>query len=300
MSVISALKENFEPVSSIELDENIAEALDRLSPDVVFPVLHGPPGEDGTLQGFLEIMGYRYVGSDVHSSAMAMDKIVAKQVFREAGLPVAEQCVILREAPVTASIDRVLQQLGKSVVVKPARQGSAIGVSLIDNIEQLHNAVVSAFEHDNRLLVEEKIIGREITVGVIDTELGARPFPVIEITTPEGSWYDFDHRYTQGGSEHIIPADISPQMSNELQRIAVSAHEVLGCRDLSRADFIITDNETYLLEVNTMPGMTPTSLYPDGAKGYGLEFPELVKYLIERAASRELKPLIEIRGLNRL
>ena len=284
--VIAALKENFSLVNSIELDANIASTLSTFSPDVVFPILHGPPGEDGTLQGFLEILGYPYVGSDVHSSALAMDKIAAKQVFREADLPVADQCVIRREAAIADSVARITGQLGESVVVKPASQGSAIGVTLIDNANRLHDALVAAFEYDHRLLVEERIRGREITVGVIDTVDGTQPFPVIEITTPEGSWYDFEHRYTEGWSEHIMPADLPQQMTEELQRIAVAAHQSLDCRDLSRADFVVTDKDIYLLEVNTLPGMTPTSLYPDGAKGYGLDFPDLCKCLVLRAANR--------------
>ena len=284
--VIAALKENFSLVSSIELDDNIASTLSTFSPDVVFPILHGPPGEDGTLQGFLEILGYPYVGSDVHSSALAMDKIAAKQVFREADLPVADQCVIRREAAIADCVARITGQLGESVVVKPASQGSAIGVTLIDNVNELHDALVAAFQYDHRLLIEERIRGREITVGVMDTVDGTQPFPVIEITTPEGSWYDFEHRYTEGWSEHIMPAELPQQMTEELQRIAVAAHQSLGCRDLSRADFVVTDKDIYLLEVNTLPGMTPTSLYPDGAKGYGLDFPDLCKCLVLRAANR--------------
>ena len=284
--VIEALKENFSSITSVELDSNIVQALADCKPDVVFPILHGPPGEDGTLQGFLEILGYRYVGSDVHASAFAMDKIVAKDIFRTAGLPVAQQCVVTREADIAISADSILKSLGESVVVKPACQGSAIGVTLVSNADELHQALQQAFEYDPRLLVEERIMGREITVGVIDTDAGTKPFPVIEITTPENSWYDFAHRYTQGWSEHLMPADLPDEQTWDLQSCAVAAHQALGCRDLSRADFVVTDDDIYLLEVNTLPGMTPTSLYPDGARGYGMEFPELVKYLVERAANR--------------
>lgn len=284
--VIAALKEHFDDVTGVELDDNLATSLADYNPDVVFPILHGPPGEDGTLQGFLEILGYRYVGSDVHGSAFAMDKIVAKQVFREAGLPVARQATVNRSEGVATSVDSITDSLGEYVVVKPACQGSAIGVTLIDNANQLYEAVAAAFEYDDRLLVEERIDGREITVGVIDTDSGTDAFPVIEITTPEGTWYDFEHRYTEGYSDHLMPADLPTEQSAALQQIAVSAHQALGCRDLSRADFVVRDNEIYLLEVNTLPGMTPTSLYPDGARGYGLDFPALVKYLVDRAASR--------------
>ena len=156
----------------------------------------------------------------------------------------------------------------------------------MESANGLHEALTSAFEYDPRLLVEELITGREITVGVIDTDKGTEPFPVIEVTTPEDSWYDFDHRYTAGWSEHLMPADLPDERAGALSDCAVAAHLSLGCRDLSRADFIVTEDEIYLLEVNTLPGMTPTSLYPDGARGYGLEFPELVKHLVERAAAR--------------
>ena len=282
IGVISALKENYDSVASIELDDDIAQSLAEFGPDVVFPVLHGPPGEDGTLQGFLEILGYAYVGSDVHASAFAMDKIVAKEVFRTAGLPLISQCVVHKADGIADAVKKISAELGDYVVVKPACQGSAVGVTLVNNANQLLDGVSAAFEYDDRLLVEQRIDGREITVGVIDTDQGAQAFPVIEVITPDDTWYDFEHRYTPGYSEHVMPAEIPESQTTELQRMAVKAHEALGCRDLSRADFIVTDDSIYLLEVNTLPGMTPTSLYPDGAVGYGLGFPELVQYLVER------------------
>ena len=160
-------------------------------------------------------------------------------------------------------------------VVKPATQGSALGVTLVANDNQLHEALEKAFALDEQVLIEQRIDGKEITVGVIDTDDGAKALPVIEITTPEDSWYDYEHRYTKGLSEHVMPADLTQAQTLRLQQIAIEAHESLGCRDLSRADFVVAgDDEEYLLEVNTLPGMTPTSLYPDGARGYGLSFPE--------------------------
>lgn len=284
--VIAALKDNFKSVASVELDDKLADSLAEIQPDVVFPILHGPPGEDGTLQGFLEILGYRYVGSDVHSSAFAMNKIVAKEIFRGAGLPVIDHCVVEQRQGVANAVSDITRAIGEYVVVKPSSQGSAIGVTLIENESQLHDALDAAFEYDPRLLVERRIDGKEITVGVIETDTGTDAFQVIEIKTPEGTWYDFDHRYTVGWSEHIMPAALPVEQTNSLQEIAVAAHQSLGCRDLSRADFVVTDDQIYLLEVNTLPGMTPTSLYPDGARDYGLAFPDLVKHLVERAAAR--------------
>ena len=284
--VIKALGQNYANVLGIELDEQLATSLQAFSPDVVFPVLHGPPGEDGTFQGFLEILGYPYVGSDVQASAFAMDKIVAKGIFLDAGLPLAGQTVVNKSAGTAAAVSQIKNEIGDYVVVKPANLGSALGLTLIDDGNQLHDGLETAFAFDRRLLVEERIDGREMTVGILDTDKGCEAFPVIEIITPENSWYDYEHRYTKGLSEHLMPADLPTEQYRKLQEIAVTAHQSLGCRDLSRADFIVAGDEVYLLEVNTLPGMTPTSLYPDGAAGYGLDFAELASHLVERAAQR--------------
>lgn len=285
--VRQALASNYPNTSVLELDRSLHESLSALSPDVVFPVLHGPPGEDGTLQGFLEIMGYAYVGSDVHSSSRAMNKITAKLIFAQHGLPLARQHIVTRDMAIADAVSGIESTLGHYVVVKPATQGSALGVTPVANANQLHDALANAFAFDPTVLIEERVDGREITVGVIDTADGPQAFPVIEITTPENSWYDFEHRYTKGLSEHLMPADLPPAQATRLQQIAVNAHTALGCRDLSRADFVVAgDDAEILLEVNTLPGMTPTSLYPDGASGFGLDFPQLCSHLVERAALR--------------
>jgi D-alanine-D-alanine ligase len=291
--VIEALRVNYDQVFDISLDGNFAAELSACKPDVVFPVVHGSPGEDGTLQGFLEMLGYAYVGSDVHSSAVAMDKIIAKHVFRAAGLPLIEQLVVEQHQGISAARKLILNELGSYVVVKPARQGSALGVTLVDDASHLHEALTKAFTLDSRLLIERRVDGKEITVGVIDVDVDGDiedqtlPFPVIEIATPDNTFYDYAHRYTVGLSDHLMPAPLTPAQTERLQAIAITAHRSLGCRDLSRADFVVpNDDEEYLLEVNTLPGMTPTSLYPDGASGFGLTFAELTSYLVERAAAR--------------
>jgi len=253
------------------------------------PILHGPPGEDGTLQGYLEILDLDYVGSGVHASAVAMDKVVAKQIFQTVNLPIAAQKVFKRSDEIAGAVKSVVAALGHDVVVKPVTQGSALGVTLVSDENSLHRALTTAFEFDEKVLVEERIFGKEITVGVLDIDSGPIAFPVIDIITKEGSWYDFEHRYTAGLSEHIVPADLSEEQTRRLQDIAIQAHIALGCRDMSRADFVVpNDNEEVLLEVNTLPGMTPTSLYPDGAKAYGLSFPSLMRHLVERVVERAL------------
>lgn len=289
--VAEALAGRCAEVRTLELDAACPAALEAWRPDVVFPALHGPPGEDGTVQGLLTLLGLPYVGSDVHASAVAMDKALAKQVFRAADLPLAEEVLVHADEDRAAAIGRIHSKLGERVVVKPTRQGSALGVTLVDDATGLAGALDAALALDSTVLVEERITGREITVGVLD-ELDAkgnvshRPHPVIEIATPEGTWYDYEHRYTAGESDHIIPARLPEPVLEDLQRIAVTAHARLGCRDLSRADFVVAEDRIVLLEVNTLPGMTPTSLYPDGAAALGLDFPTLMARLVSNALTR--------------
>jgi len=290
--VAEALAQRFAVVELIELDRNLVDALLAFAPDVVFPALHGPPGEDGTVQGLLELLGYPYVGSGVRASACAMDKLVAKQIFRAAGLPLARDVVIRAEDDLAAGIARVLTELGERVVVKPVSQGSALGVTLVDDARALGSALALALTLDPVVLVEERVDGREITVGVLDVvaedgRVERLPHPVIEIVTPVGTWYDYSHRYTAGQSEHQLPAAVTPATAAELQRIALTAHAWLGCRDLSRADFVLgADDRCVLLEVNNLPGMTPTSLYPDGARALGYDFAALTALLVRNALYR--------------
>jgi D-alanine-D-alanine ligase len=272
----------------LELDATTASALQELNPDVVFPALHGPPGEDGTVQGFLELLGYPYIGSDVHGSAVAMDKSLAKAVFRRVGLPVTDDLVIEQGADAQRAEARIRDQFGDQVVIKPLCQGSAIGVTLVKHGDKLGPAIESALSYDCGVLVEPYLPGREITVGVLDL-CGAEPeaLPVIEIRTASNEWYDYTNRYTVGKSEHIIPAPLSEALNAELQAIALAAHASLGLRDLSRADYIVSDTgEIALLEVNTLPGMTPTSLFPDAALAHGMTFPMLADALVQSAHRR--------------
>ncbi len=289
--VASALQQSGFKAELVELDATVTAALMALSPDVVFPALHGPPGEDGTVQGYLEILGLPYVGSGVHGSAAAMDKALAKAVFRRVGLPVAEDLVFPSGADPAAAAESVLAKLGDRVVIKPLAQGSAIGVTPIANGGDLRAPLEAALALGDGVLVEPYVLGREITVGVLDLDgEKARAFPVIEIRTAADEWYDYENRYAVGGSEHVIPAPMPDSLTASLQRIALEAHEALGLRDLSRADFIVTDSdEIVLLEVNSLPGMTPTSLYPDGARAIGINFPELVAELVRSAAARSAR-----------
>lgn len=279
-------------VSLLELDNSCAGALQALRPDVVFPALHGPPGEDGTVQGFLELLGLPYVGSGVRGSALAMDKHLAKLVFRSVGLPLADDVLISADADPAEAAAMARARLGDCVAVKPLRQGSAIGVTRFPNGGDTTAAIRAAQAFGHGVLIERFIMGREITVGVLDLHGSrARALPAIEIRTAANEWYDFTNRYAAGKSEHILPADVAAPVRDALEAIAVAAHQALGLRDLSRADFLVTDaDQIVLLEVNSLPGMTPTSLFPDAARAVGLAFPALTDALVRSALARGLMP----------
>ncbi len=287
--VAAALQTAGHQTTLIELDSAVIQKLTELDPDVVFPALHGPPGEDGTVQGLLELMHLPYVGSGVRASALAMDKGVAKLAFKSVGLPVADD-LQYRPPVADASIicGEIESRFGRQVAIKPLAAGSAVGVTLNPDGAELLPLITDALTLDGGFIVEPFVSGMEITVGVFDPpDQPAQAFPVIEIVTRDGEWYDYQNRYAVGGSRHIIPARLDDALNARIMNIAVQAHQVLGLRDLSRADLLVTgDGDVVLLEVNTMPGMTATSLYPDGARAWGLEFPQLLDQLVRFALAR--------------
>ena len=282
-------------VRKLTLGPRLAAELASAPVDVVFPVVHGTFGEDGCLQGLLEIAGLPYVGSGVLASALAADKIAAKVVFRAAGLPVAEDAVVLRGEDLAAAAARVRQTLGPRIVVKPHAQGSAIGVTRVEADapdEVLRRGIELALSFDERALCERFVVGREVTCGVLDAStLGAsRALPPTEIMAKLGDFYDFRSRYGTGGSGHVCPAHLGTDVVAEVERVAFAAHRALGCRDISRADFVVGDGDdrarVTLLEVNTLPGMTPTSLYPEAAGVAGVPMDALCDGLVRAALLR--------------
>jgi D-alanine-D-alanine ligase len=293
--IAGALAESGHTATLIELDDSrnelsaIRQLLDHPY-DVVFPALHGPPGEDGTVQGLLEMLGMAYVGSPVRGSALAMDKAVAKQIFLRAGLPVSEDIIVRADADADTVARNIVRRFKHGVVIKPMNQGSAIGVTPLPdagtNPDEIATALRDGLKYGD-CLVEPFIKGKEITVGVLQRGAELIPHPVIEIRTAAEQWYDYQNRYTEGQSEHIIPAELNAETNARLQQIALEAHTALGLRDLSRADFIVSNDEAItLLEVNTLPGMTPTSLYPDGARALGYSFAALLDLLVNQAVER--------------
>ena len=285
--VAAALEKAGHLSQTIELDHTCTHKLLELAPDVVFPALHGPPGEDGTVQGYLDMLGFPYVGSDVRGSALAMDKAIAKDIFRKANLPVVDEVIVHHDhQDLKAVAQEITRRLGPSVVIKPLSQGSAIGVTPLPNGGDIPAALAEAVVYGD-CLVEPFVMGKEITCGVLEVDSKCVAHPVIEIVTETDQWYDYENRYTVGQSQHIIPALLNATLREKIQDIALCAHKELGLRDLSRADFIVTDTGVItLLEVNTLPGMTPTSLYPEGAAYIDYPFHRLVDHLVQIAFRR--------------
>lgn len=251
--------------------------------DVAFISLHGKGGEDGTIQGALEFLGLPYTGSGVLASALAMDKTRAKTFYSAAGLPTPHSVNLQKGEPY--HIDELLGVVGEKSVVKPATEGSALGVTIVHNPDELEPAIVEAFKVDDIVLVERFVEGTEITVGVLGND-DPQALPIIEII-PHAEFYDFTAKYQTGGAEHILPARISETATQAAQRIAISAHKALGCRGMSRTDMIVDQFDTcWVLETNTIPGMTPTSLFPDAARFAGIPFEKLCISLIELALER--------------
>ena len=265
--------------SEIDPRGDICEALARIRPDAVFNALHGRWGEDGCVQGLLELMRIPYTHSGVLASALAMHKERAKDVFRAAGLPVARSVVVDRRE---ASARHAMEP---PYVVKPVNEGSSVGVFVIRKGDNRPPGEVGsdAWTLGEQVMVEEFIPGRELTVAV----MGDRPLGVTEIVS-RTSFYDYEAKYAEGGSTHVLPAQVSPEVAEQAMRVAVSAHQALGCRGVSRSDFRFDDSEErnrlILLEVNTQPGMTPTSLVPEQAKHAGMSFGELVRWILEDAS----------------
>lgn len=271
----------------LELNQGLAAELLRISPDVVFPLAHGMQGEDGCLQGLLEILGLPYVGSGVRASAICSDKVSAKLVYRAAGLPVARQRVVQPGDIVTLSELRAA--LGEKVIVKPAEGGSTLGMSrLVESASESdwQCARELALSHASHVLVEEYVSGIELTCGVLQLNGAPQALPVTQIAAVATQWYDFESKYAPGGSRHQCPAPLSDELTRRVQEAAALAHQALGARHLSRTDLICRpDGSFVLLETNTLPGMTDVSLFPEAAEVAGWAFPQLVKGLVEAAVT---------------
>lgn len=248
--------------------------------DVAFICLHGRYGEDGTIQGLLEVLGIPYIGSGVWSSSLAIDKARAKVFYEYYGIPTPPGSVYTADMPVDSQ--KLAAELGLPCVVKPAHEGSALGVHIVREEDDIKAAIKDVLAIDSEALVESYIPGTELTVSVVGND-EPEAFPIIEIV-PTHEFYDFESKYAPGGSEHICPARLDDKQTAYIQKLAIRAHKALGCRGVSRTD-VIMDNHgrCWVLETNTVPGMTSTSLLPDAARAAGYTFPELCTHLIELA-----------------
>ncbi len=292
--VVAALGRAGHSVTRHELDVNLATRLVAEQPDVVFPITHGTLGEDGCLQGLLEVLNVPYVGCNVLASAVAANKPLAKQICREHGLPVASELVVTRGEDVQAAASRARQGLGPALVVKPAQGGSAIGVYRINAAQPVSDVVAgitAVLQLDAQSLIEPMLSGVEVTCGVFEAVPGSpEAFPPTLILPQLAEFYDFASKYAPGGSRHVCPAPFSTEVIRQIQDFAVRAHRAVGARDMSRVDFFVDESESparvTLLEINTLPGMTATSLYPEAAAVYGIDFAELCDRLVKVAVAR--------------
>jgi D-alanine-D-alanine ligase len=297
--VAKALSEAGHKPVRLELDAFLPESLRTGGFDAVFPVVHGAVGEDGSLQGLLEILDLPYVGSDVLASALAMHKRIARIVFQKAALPVARGLTLARGgAAPRAAAERARAELGPALVVKPSSHGSAIGVTRLEAdapLDAVAGAIEAVWDLDEYAVAEQLARGREVTCGVLESGEHPAPFalPPTEIQSPHDPFYTYAARYAPGRSVHVCPASLPPRLLDRVKQVAVAAHVALGCRDLSRVDFIVDDKDAgsgdtgvTLLEVNTLPGMTSTSLYPEAAAVHGLSMLRLCDGLLMRAHAR--------------
>lgn len=263
-----------------DLSRLVAEAADI---DVALVILHGPFGEDGTVQGLLDLLDIPYQGAGVLGSALAMNKLAAKRLYRDAGLRVpACRSVRAGESP---DIPATVAEVGLPLVVKPGSGGSSIGMSVVRTAEALENAMELAFDHDDLVLLERFVPGVELTAGVIGND-ELESLPLVEIVPKaEHGFFNYAAKYSAGEAEEICPARVSPEVAETARTQARIAHRALFCRGYSRTDFMLSeaDGELYVLETNTIPGMTPTSLFPQAARAAGMEFSALLDRLVDLA-----------------
>ena len=269
-AILKALKKLKLNVCGIDVNKNIEEKVKKEKIDIAYIALHGPIGEDGTVQGMLEILGVPYTGCGVFASSVSMDKNISKNLFNCINI-LTPQWIVLKKFESLPDIKHY------PVVVKPVYCGSALGVTIVKNFKEFSKAAKKAFEYDNEIIIENFIKGKEITVGVLD----GKSLPIIEIV-PKGQFYDFKSKYQKGGSKHIIPANINERVYDTAQSYSEQIYKFFRCKAVCRVDMIVDENDKiWVLENNTIPGMTETSLLPDASRFAGYNFESLVLKIIE-------------------
>jgi D-alanine-D-alanine ligase len=281
-AILSSLKRSGYDAIPIDMDEKISENIKGNNIGVAFIALHGPGGEDGSLQGLLEIIGIPYTGSGVLASALGLNKAASRKIFLYHNIQVPPFLIARRDE--RTDIESILRKLTFSfpLVVKPCCQGSSIGVSIVKEKKELKEGIDEAFRYDSEILIEKFIDGREIHVGI----LGDKPLGAIEIL-PKGEFYDYEAKYVPGMSDHIFPAPLEEGMYRRVLEAGLSAHNAIGCEGYGRTDCLVTGNgDIFILEVNTLPGMTETSLLPEIAAKSGIGFDALVEKILGFALNR--------------
>lgn len=281
----------FSPVDSstkAELSSNLFQTSNGEAFDVIFPLLHGPNGEDGTVQGFLELLNLPYAGNGVLASSAGMDKVIMKDIFAHAGLPQVKYVSFIKSewnGAEQASYEKVENELGYPCFVKPANLGSSVGISKCTNRTELEAAFEEAFQFDRKVIIEEGVIAREVELAVLGND--DPKCSVAGEIVPKKAFYDYKAKYEDNDTALIIPAEISEEEYTQLYDMAIKAFKALDCSGLVRADFFLTkDGKAYINEVNTMPGFTPVSMFPLLWKHTGLEYPQLIERLVELAIER--------------
>lgn len=281
--VADALTDRGYRVSSLDVDAGLVRTLDEGAFDLAFLALHGSAGEDGTIQSLLELLSMPYTGPDVLASSLAWNKPIAQGLYRRAGIAVPDNVVLtqqaFREMGAAAAVDRVATELGSPLVVKPATGGSSLGLSVVEDPARLGEAILGAFSYAEAVLVERFVTGTEVAVTI----LGGEPLPAVEIRPKEGA-YDFAARYTAGATEFHAPARLATDVAERCAEAAATAYRAVGARHITRADLIIdADGRPWLLELDTCPGLTETSLVPMAAQAAGLAFEDLCERLVRLA-----------------
>lgn len=281
-------------VTTYDVDEELVANLKKNTPDIIFIALHGKYGEDGTVQELLEILDIPYTGPSVYASIVGFDKVLSKMLFEEAGIPTppfyALSAGTFKEMGASAILPDIVEEAGLPLVVKPSGQGSALGVKIVHSKEELPAALIGALSYDDKVLIEKFIKGKEVTVGVIGKDAAREALPVVEIC-PKKDFFDFESMYTAGMTDYFVPARVSPDEEAKIKETALQVYDLLKCRDIARIDIILgEDGVPYVLELNTCPGLTETSLLPMSAKAAGIEFDELIAkiagFAIERRAGQ--------------
>lgn len=281
-AILKALKSLGYEAEGMDLKDLPIQDIVDYMPDLVFIALHGKDGEDGTVQGMLEILNIRYTGSGVAASAIGMNKILTKKIISYEGLPTAPFVILTKNNfhSTPGELDELITRIGLPMVIKAATQGSSIGVYIVSGREEVLSAIADAFAFDQDVLVEKFIAGTEVTSTVLGNEYVTEALPLIEITSAN-EFYDFESKYTPGMCSHIIPARVDMAVQDKVGEIAQKVFKTIGCRGVARVDFIIDAQQNpYVLEINTIPGMTEMSLVPDSARAAGLSFEDVVDKIV--------------------